>query len=245
MKEIIKNILGDKIYYSITRKIITNSIKNVVNKSHNRNIGHTAQSAIDLLFTPQAKFIKPWQHKEEIIEVAKLIELKKPKVILEIGTASGGTLFMSALLANPEALIISIDLEFGMYGGGYPDWKIPIYKSFGQEKQRIELIRGDSHSESIINQLITILNGRKIDYLFIDGDHTYEGVKQDFEVYSQFLSDNSFVAFHDIVSDKAPVQDHFVSVYWNDIKGNYNYREFIKDPNQNKLGLGVLLIGDN
>jgi len=244
MRKIIRTILGKRIYYGITQKIITNSINKVIAQTHSGKKKYTAQEAIDLLFSPQAKFIKPWQHTQEILEVAKLIESKRPKTILEIGTASGGTLFLSALLADPNALIISIDLEFGMYGGGYPDWKIPIYKSFGQEKQKIELIRGDSHSKEIINQLESILNGRKIDYLFIDGDHTYEGVKEDFDVYSKFLNKNAFVAFHDIVSDKAEVPDHFVSVFWNDIKSNYKYKEFIKDPNQNKLGLGVLFIGE-
>ncbi|UPT65460.1 MAG: class I SAM-dependent methyltransferase [Sphingobacteriales bacterium JAD_PAG50586_3] len=242
MKKLVKAIIGKRLYGSITQSIITKSIQKVVDKTHNNKGGYTAQSAIDLLFAPEAKYIRPWQHIPEILEVAKLIDERKPKTILEIGTASGGTLFLSALLADPSALIVSIDLQYGMYGGGYPDWKIPLYKSFKQHNQQIELIQGDSHSAEIHEQLRKVLNGRKIDYLFIDGDHTYDGVKQDFEVYSQFLSDDAFVSFHDIVSDKAPVPDHFVSVYWNDIKGNYPHKEFIQDPNQNKLGLGVLFV---
>lgn len=75
------------------------------------------------------------------------------------------TRLLSALLADAHALIISIDLEYGLYGGGYPDWKIPLYKSFGQGKQQIELIQGDSHSVAIREQLEKVLSGRKIDYL--------------------------------------------------------------------------------
>jgi hypothetical protein len=37
----------------------------------------------------------------------------------------------------------------------------------------------------------------KIDFLFIDGDHTYEGVKLDFDLYSNLLSDNGVVVIHD------------------------------------------------
>lgn len=37
----------------------------------------------------------------------------------------------------------------------------------------------------------------KIDFLFIDGNHTYEGVKIDFELYSQILSENGVIMMHD------------------------------------------------
>jgi hypothetical protein len=37
----------------------------------------------------------------------------------------------------------------------------------------------------------------KIDFLFIDGDHTYEGVKLDFDLYSNLLSDKGVVVIHD------------------------------------------------
>jgi hypothetical protein len=38
----------------------------------------------------------------------------------------------------------------------------------------------------------------KIDYLHIDGDHSYEGVKKDFELYSTIMSENSIITIHDI-----------------------------------------------
>ena len=37
----------------------------------------------------------------------------------------------------------------------------------------------------------------KIDFLFIDGDHSYEGVKLDFNLYSTILSDNGVIIIHD------------------------------------------------
>jgi hypothetical protein len=38
----------------------------------------------------------------------------------------------------------------------------------------------------------------KIDYLHIDGDHSYEGVKKDFELYSTIMSENAIITIHDI-----------------------------------------------
>ena len=37
----------------------------------------------------------------------------------------------------------------------------------------------------------------KIDLLFIDGDHSYEGVKQDFDLYSTILSPKGIIILHD------------------------------------------------
>lgn len=37
----------------------------------------------------------------------------------------------------------------------------------------------------------------KIDVLFIDGDHSYEGVKKDFELYSKILNEKGIIILHD------------------------------------------------
>ena len=57
----------------------------------------------------------------------------------------------------------------------------------------------------------------KIDLLFIDGNHSYEGVKKDFELYSKILNDNGIIIIHDtdlnyenslIVSEDAKKEHH-------------------------------------
>ena len=49
----------------------------------------------------------------------------------------------------------------------------------------------------------------KIDMLWIDADHTYEGVKKDFDLYSQIMNDNGIIIIHD--TDKNYV-DNFIEV---------------------------------
>ncbi|HEY8164295.1 MAG TPA: class I SAM-dependent methyltransferase [Gemmatimonadaceae bacterium] len=44
----------------------------------------------------------------------------------------------------------------------------------------------------------------KIDLLFIDGDHSYEGVKADWERFSPFVSEFGVVVFHDTIWDRRP-----------------------------------------
>ena len=49
----------------------------------------------------------------------------------------------------------------------------------------------------------------KIDLLFIDGDHSYEGVKKDFELYSKLLSPSGIISIHD--TDKSFEKDLIVT----------------------------------
>jgi len=87
----------------------------------------------------------PLQKKGEILTLIKLLEKLNPKLILEIGTAAGGTLFLLSKISNPNAKIISIDLPEGPFKGElYPDWKKKIYESFSSQKQKIHLIRANS-----------------------------------------------------------------------------------------------------
>ena len=87
----------------------------------------------------------------------------------------------------------------------------------------------------------SILAGRKFDVLFIDGDHTYEGVKADFENYSKFARPGGLIAFHDIVPHP-PETKCEVSKFWSEIKDSYTYLEIVKNWRQNWAGIGIIYI---
>ena len=154
---------------------------------------------VNFCFYGISGLIKPLQVHDEILELLKIIYDIKPKIILEIGTANGGTLFLLSRIASVDGTIISIDLPSGPFGGGYSKWRIPLYKSFALIDQQIHLIRADSHSQETLEKTKIMLNGKDVDFLFIDGDHTYEGVKKDFEMYSPLVKKGGIIAFHDIV----------------------------------------------
>lgn len=192
--------------------------------------------------------IKPAQIRDEITKLLNCIRNNKPRVILEIGTAGGGTLFLFTRIADPEAIIISIDLPGGLFGGGYPSWKSPLYRSFARQKQRIYLVRGDSHNVDTLKKVEEILSDYEVDFLFFDGDHSYKGIKSDFEMYSPLVKKGGIIVFHDIAPhDK--VHDPSgttigVDRFWNEIKRNYiNERlEIVKDWTQGWGGIGILYI---
>lgn len=97
----------------------------------------------------------------------------------------------------------------------------------------------DSHQQTTLDQVKTLLAGRPLDLLFLDGDHTYEGVKQDFQLYSPLVRSGGLVAFHDIV----PVDqwEHCeVDKFWKEIKQSHESREFIDTTDLTFGGIGVL-----
>jgi spermidine synthase len=80
--------------------------------------------------------IEPAQVRDEITNLLKILAKRKPKNILEIGTALGGTLFLFAKVASPQAKIVSVDLPSD-YVRGYPEWRVNLYQSFGMPEQKI------------------------------------------------------------------------------------------------------------
>ena len=187
--------------------------------------------------------IKPMQIKEEFTELLKIYVEKQPKIILEIGTARGGTLFSFCKLAPEDAIFISIDLPNRKFGDGYPDWKIPLYQAFKKENQQLHLLREDSHNIETLNKVKNILNGRNIDFLFIDGDHSYEGVKKDFEMYSPLVNKGGVIAFHYVTPNGVEDLVGGVPIFWKEFKKEkiVDCQEIIKDNNQNSCGIGYYI----
>ena len=80
----------------------------------------------------------------------------------------------------------------------------------------------------------------KIDVLFIDGDHSYEGVKTDFELYSNILSDNGIIIIHDTDGN----YEETLIVSEDSKKDHYRFdgpskfiKELEKNPNYNLINL--------
>ena len=194
-----------------------------------------------LKITFNSTFISPIQIREEIKNLLLILDKAKPKVILEIGTAGGGTLFLFSNIAHEEAILISVDLYQTIE-------KRILFRYIGKEKQKIFLIQGDSHSIETLRKIEGILRDDKVDFLFIDGDHSYEGVKKDFEMYSPLVRKGGIIAFHDIIPDyytkygiKTSSWAGEVYKFWNEVKEKYEHLEIVKDKNQDGFGIGIII----
>jgi predicted O-methyltransferase YrrM len=61
--------------------------------------------------------------------------------------------------------------------------------------------------------------GKTIDLLFIDGDHVYEAVKQDFTVWAPFVQSGGYILFHDFDSKHPGVQAFIEEALRSDLAG--------------------------
>lgn len=146
-------------------------------------------------------------------------------------------------MQRQETLLLSVS-TCGEEGGHYPDANVPIYFSWAQRGQKLHLIRNDSHRQETQDKVKEILGGKKADFLFIDGDHTYEGVRQDFYDYLPLMSERGIVGFHDIIMHD-PGGATQVDKFWNELKNDerdYSYDEFIELPEKRWGGIGVIYL---
>lgn len=184
------------------------------------------------------KSIQPVQIKSEIGELFQIVQNSKPKVICEIGCGIGGTLYLWSKILSSDCLIISIDLP-----RLYRKSLNRFFYSFFQNSHQVFFLRQNSHSVECLERLDTILNGKngkKIDFLFIDADHSYEGVKRDFKRYSKFVKKDGLIAFHDIVKHDLPEEACGSDKFWSEIKLFYKHKEIVEDPRQKWGGIGLL-----
>src|SRR4051794_26694403 len=189
-------------------------------------------------FNHQGITIPAWQIDYEIRGLLERLKADPPQTVLDIGTANGGLLYLFTRCATDDALLVSADLEHGQFGGGYPKWRGKLYESFARARQRVELVLGDSHERATYDRIASLLDGRQVDFLFIDGDHTYEGVAKDFEMYSPLVRDGGLIGFHDITPSGLPEYVGGVPTFWTELKQQYGGEELIEDTGQDSCGIG-------
>jgi len=174
------------------------------------------------------------QKHSEILALAQEVAQLKPRIILEIGTARAGTLLIWAGLASDR--VLTCDLF-------HSPAQRPLLEALPPRDSgcQVSLLTGDSHTPEFKQRIASALGSEKVDFLFIDGDHTEAGVEQDYEDYKEFVCPGGLIAFHDIVAKQA-IPTNQVYPFWERVKQSRDYEEFIDDREQTGFGIGLLRV---
>jgi len=124
------------------------------------------------------------QDPQELWPVVERLNILRPTRTLEIGVQYGGTTRFWQLLTSER--VVSLDLDHTQLTVDFPEAPVPLF------------IQGDSTSQEIIEK---VREYAPYDFLWIDGGHTQEIARADWDNYSPMVRPGGLVGVHDV---KAP-----------------------------------------
>lgn len=172
----------------------------------------------------------PWGgHRKFAYDLATAI---RPTSIVELGVFVGASLFAFAQAVKDNDLktsLTGVDTWLGdAHAGHYADGVYQFVRGISEHifsRQNVRLLRKTflEARADVPNESVTILH--------IDGLHTYEAVREDFETWLCKVAPHGIVLFHDVATDR----DYGSVTYWRELSTQYPSLTF-----HHSHGLGVL-----
>ena len=188
-----------------------------------------------IVLTRPVRLVEPSSWVTHVPFAFWLVDAMRPRIIVELGTHSGNSyaaLAQAVQTAGLDATCYAVDSWAGDAQAGF----------YGEEVFREWSAFHDLHFATFsrlvratFDEALTHFADASIDLLHIDGLHTYEAVRHDFESWCPKLSPHAVVLFHDVNVREA---DFGVWRYWDELREKFPSFTF-----RHGHGLGVLAVG--
>jgi GT2 family glycosyltransferase/glycosyltransferase involved in cell wall biosynthesis len=190
-----------------------------------------------MFWTPERQAPSAWAWTEHVPFAFWLVDVLRPSTIVELGTHNGVS--YSAMCQAVKSLglptrCFAVDTWKGdEQAGFYPEEVYREFATFHDQRYSAfsRLVR------STFDEALPHFEDGSIDLLHIDGLHTYDAVRHDFESWLPKLSPNAVILFHD-----TNVRENNFGVFrlWGEIASGRLHFDFLHG-----YGLGVLGLGHN
>ena len=139
----------------------------------------------------EQRFEIGWEMQQMLQEMYR----RRIDVVLEIGTFQGDSLRIWREEFDPELMVGVQDTDETT-----PETAAEL---------RVRMVRGRSQDVAVYAEVLEVLAGRRLDLLYIDGDHLYDAVKEDWRLYSPLVREGGIVVLHDPVIEDNPTVEVF------------------------------------
>jgi hypothetical protein len=222
-----------KLYFNFYKNNLINMSRDRLFKFLDEEVG-VSESAYF-----QAKFQGNLQVQQIPVEYIGLLEFFKSnniKKYLELGVANGGSFYINSIFLQKTANVIhcvdSLEYKDAPHVRQTYDKinsKVLKLKEFFPEK---EIHFFNSTTDAFFEE-----NKETYDCIFIDADHSYEGVMKDYINSLKFIKSGGWLIFHDINNT-----DTGVNKCWDEIKDRHEIIGVYSHPFSTACGIGVLKI---
>jgi cephalosporin hydroxylase/2-polyprenyl-3-methyl-5-hydroxy-6-metoxy-1,4-benzoquinol methylase len=151
------------------------------------------------------------QFPQDMIAMQELIYKIKPDLIIETGIAHGGSLiyYASLLELNGKGKVLGIDIDIREHNR----YKIEAHPM----SKRIEMLQGSSIDRNIVEIVENIVSRNERIMVVLDSNHTHAHVAKELELYSNFVTKDSYLVVFDTAIEDVP-QELYQQRGWG--KGN-------------------------
>lgn len=132
----------------------------------------------------------------ELSEIKRIARtLPESPIVIIIGAGIGAS-SLAILEEVPDVLIFSIDNQFPTHQAMYkPGERATLIETGYYSTGKVIQVWGES-------QIVGLKWPIKYDYLLIDGDHRYNGVKNDINIWTNHANDGAIISLHDYAPKK-------------------------------------------
>ena len=181
-------------------------------------------------------FNEPWSgHK---LFAYDIIANVKPNSIVELGTHKGTSFFAFCQAVkdfNLATSLYAIDTWQGDLHAGF--YKEEVYEKFISIREKYYNNKNIIILRERFDDAVNRFKDNSIELLHIDGYHTYEAVKHDFDTWLPKLSPDGIILFHDTAEKR---NDFGVYKFWNELCERYTYHFSFSHSH----GLGIIFLGN-